>query len=828
MAESLETPLRVPANLGEETAAFDLPLQLPLVSVRDVVVFPMMILPLFVGRDASVKAVESALAGERLLLLSAQKRVEAEDPRPEDIYSVGTVVNMIRMLKLPDGRVKILVQGLRRARLVEFAQSRPFYMVKIQPLDEGTETREKGIRVEALMRNVKERLERIISLGKAIPYDVLLVANGLKSPGRLADLVSSNLELGVEEAQRILEITDPVTRLKKVGEHLNLELELLTVQHEIESEAKEEINKAQREYFLREQLKAIQKELGDADERQQEVHELRRKVKKAKMSPAGQEECMKQISRLEHMHPDSAEATLIRTYVDWMVSLPWSKSTKESIDLKIARRVLDEDHHNLEKVKERILEYLAVTKVKKRMKGPILCFVGPPGVGKTSLGKSIARCLGRRFVRISLGGIKDEAEIRGHRRTYVGALPGRILQGLKQAGSNNPVFMLDEIDKIGTDFRGDPASALLEVLDPEQNSNFSDHYLGVPFDLSKVMFIATANLLDPIPPALRDRMEVMFLSGYTEEEKLFIVRSFILPRQFSDHGIRSRWLRISDGAILKAIREYTREAGLRNIEREMAKICRRVVREIAEGKQKSFHIQAGNIAKYLGVRRFIPEPERRQDEIGVAMGLAWTEVGGELMPIEATAMKGKGQILLTGQLGEVMKESAQTALSFVRSRAREWNIAEDVFGEKDIHIHVPAGAIPKDGPSAGITVAAALVSLFTGVPLRKEVAMTGEITLRGMVLPVGGLKEKILAARGAGLRIVVLPEGNRKDLDELPRNVKMSLSFVFVQHMDEVLPVCLTEWERNQTERTHERHPVPTPVEMRRKKLPEEVRWKSR
>ena len=786
----------------------------------------MMILPLFVGRDASVKAVESALAGDRILLLSAQKRVEAEDPRPEDIYSVGTVVNMIRMLKLPDGRVKILVQGLRRARLVEFVQNRPFYLVNTQLLDEGTGTKGKGIRVEALMRNVKERLEKIISLGKAIPYDALPMANSLKFPGRLADLVASNLELGVEEAQRILEITDPVTRLKKVGEHLNLELELLTVQHEIESEAKEEINKAQREYFLREQLKAIQKELGDADERQQEIHELRRKVKKVRMSPAGREECLKQISRLEHMHPDSAEATLIRTYVDWMVSLPWSKSTKESIDLKIARRVLDEDHHNLEKVKERILEYLAVTKVRKRMKGPILCFVGPPGVGKTSLGKSIARCLGRRFVRISLGGIKDEAEIRGHRRTYVGALPGRILQGLKQAGSNNPVFMLDEIDKIGTDFRGDPASALLEVLDPEQNSNFSDHYLGVPFDLSRVMFIATANLLDPVPPALRDRMEVMFLSGYTEEEKLHIVRCFILPRQFSEHGIRSRWLRISDAAILKTIREYTREAGLRNIEREVAKICRRVVREIAEGKRKTFHVNAGNLSKYLGVRRFIPELDRRQDEIGVAMALAWTEVGGELMPVEATAMKGKGQIMLTGQLGDVMKESAQTALSFVRSRAGEWNIAEDVLGEKDIHIHVPAGAIPKDGPSAGITMAAALISLFTGIPIRKDVAMTGEITLRGMVLPVGGLKEKILAARCAGLRMVVLPEGNRKDLDELPKNVKSSLSFAFVQHVDEVLRVCLAERKTDQTGETRERHLVPTPVEVQGEGVLEEERWK--
>ncbi|HLC26591.1 MAG TPA: endopeptidase La [bacterium] len=826
VVEPPEVSLQEPTRLGDETGVLDLPQQLPLVPVRDVVVFPMMILPLFVGRDASVKAVESALAGDRILLLSAQKRVEAEDPRPEDIYSVGTVVNMIRMLKLPDGRVKILVQGLRRARLVEFVQNRPFYLVNTQLLDEGTGTKGKGIRVEALMRNVKERLEKIISLGKAIPYDALPMANSLKFPGRLADLVASNLELGVEEAQRILEITDPVTRLKKVGEHLNLELELLTVQHEIESEAKEEINKAQREYFLREQLKAIQKELGDADERQQEIHELRRKVKKVRMSPAGREECLKQISRLEHMHPDSAEATLIRTYVDWMVSLPWSKSTKESIDLKIARRVLDEDHHNLEKVKERILEYLAVTKVRKRMKGPILCFVGPPGVGKTSLGKSIARCLGRRFVRISLGGIKDEAEIRGHRRTYVGALPGRILQGLKQAGSNNPVFMLDEIDKIGTDFRGDPASALLEVLDPEQNSNFSDHYLGVPFDLSRVMFIATANLLDPVPPALRDRMEVMFLSGYTEEEKLHIVRCFILPRQFSEHGIRSRWLRISDAAILKTIREYTREAGLRNIEREVAKICRRVVREIAEGKRKTFHVNAGNLSKYLGVRRFIPELDRRQDEIGVAMALAWTEVGGELMPVEATAMKGKGQIMLTGQLGDVMKESAQTALSFVRSRAGEWNIAEDVLGEKDIHIHVPAGAIPKDGPSAGITMAAALISLFTGIPIRKDVAMTGEITLRGMVLPVGGLKEKILAARCAGLRMVVLPEGNRKDLDELPKNVKSSLSFAFVQHVDEVLRVCLAERKTDQTGETRERHLVPTPVEVQGEGVLEEERWK--
>lgn len=826
--ESPEVSPPVALGGSEGSVGSSVPLQLPLVPVRDVVIFPAMVLPLFVGREASVKAVERALEEEKYLVLSAQKRVEAEDPRPEDIYTVGTVVNVVRMLKVPDGRVKILVQGLRRARLVEFVQTRPFYLVRIQPFEEEAETQEKGVRVEALMRNVRERLEKIISLGKSIPYDVLLVANGLSSPGRLADLVVSNLELGVEEAQQILEVSDPVTRLKKVSDHLNLELRLLTVQHEIESEAKEEINKAQREYFLREQLKAIQKELGETDDRQEEVDELRRRVKRAKMTPAGQDDCLKQISRLEHMHPDSAEATLVRTYVDWMVDLPWSKSTKDRLDLKLARKILDQDHLNLEKVKERILEYLAVSKLRRRMKGPILCFVGPPGVGKTSLGKSIARSLGRRFVRISLGGLKDEAEIRGHRRTYVGAMPGRILQGLKQAGSNNPVFMLDEIDKVGTDFRGDPASALLEVLDPEQNANFIDHYIGVPFDLSRVMFIATANLLDPIPPALRDRMEVLFLSGYTEEEKLDIVRRFILPRQLSEHGIRNRWVKISDAAITKAVKEYTREAGLRNIEREMAKLCRRVAREIAERGPRVFRINATSVVRYLGVRRFAPEPDRRQDEVGVAMGLAWTEVGGELMPVEATAMKGKGQILLTGQLGEVMKESAQAALSYVRSTAERWKISENVFSDSDIHIHVPEGAIPKDGPSAGITMAAALVSLLTGVPLRRDVAMTGEITLRGMVLPVGGLKEKILAARRAEIKTVIVPEANRKDLEDLPRNVRNSINFIFVKQMGGVIEIGLVGGENKRMGALPGVSLVGTPQRTQDEKWQKRVGWKLR
>ncbi|MBI5197338.1 MAG: endopeptidase La, partial [Nitrospirae bacterium] len=600
----------------------------------------------------------------------------------------------------------------------------------------------------------------------------------------------------VELAQEVLEILDPVQRIKKVSEILNKEMDVLMMQQKIQAEAKGEIDKTQREYFLREQLKAIQKELGEMDERQEEVNEFRRRIAEAKMTEKVLKEAEKQLKRLEKMHPDSAEASTVRTYLEWMVDLPWSKTTKDNLDIKAAKGVLDEDHYDLEKVKERVLEYLAVRKLKEKMKGPILCFIGPPGVGKTSLGRSIAKALGREFVRISLGGVRDEAEIRGHRRTYVGALPGRIIQGIKQAGTHNPVFMMDEVDKIGMDFRGDPSAALLEVLDPEQNSAFSDHYLGVPFDLSRVMFITTGNLADPIPSALRDRMEIIHLSGYTEEEKLGISRSYLVPRQLEEHGLKAESVILPDAVIRMIVSQYTREAGVRNLEREIANVMRKVAKQIAEGKVKAYRITRDNLHKFLGVPKYLPEGEQDRDEVGVATGLAWTESGGDIIFIEATVMKGRGGLTLTGHLGEVMKESAQAALSYIRSRAKTLGIAPDILAKHDIHIHVPAGAIPKDGPSAGITMATAIASTLLNVPVNHQVAMTGEVTLRGRVLPIGGLKEKLLAAKRAKIKTVILPKQNEKDLEDVPKHVRQGLEFVFVEVMDEVLPVALKKSSR--------------------------------
>ncbi|RPI34896.1 MAG: endopeptidase La, partial [Nitrospiraceae bacterium] len=601
----------------------------------------------------------------------------------------------------------------------------------------------------------------------------------------------SNLGLRTEQAQEILEISDPVSRLKRVSDILSREIELLIVQQKIQSEARGEIDKTQREYFLREQLKAIQKELGDIDERAEEVKEFRKKIEESKMPEKVLAEAEKQLKRLEKMHPDSAEAATIRTYLDWLVELPWAKSTKDNLDIKAAKKVLNDDHYDLEKVKERILEYLSVRKIKEKMKGPILCFIGPPGVGKTSLGRSIARALGREFIRMSLGGVRDEAEIRGHRRTYVGALPGRIIQGIKQAGTNNPVFMLDEIDKIGMDFRGDPSSALLEVLDPEQNFSFADHYLTVPFDLTNVMFITTGNLTDTIPGPLRDRMEIIYLSGYTEEEKLGIAKKYLLPKQLDEHGLTSKIVSIPDEGLRVLISHYTREAGVRNLEREIANLCRKVAKRIAEGKDKQFEVTAKNIHNFLGAPKFLPEEEMEYDEVGVSTGLAWTEAGGDIIYIEATTMKGKGSLTLTGQLGDVMKESAQAALSYIRSKAEMLNISEDVFSTTDIHIHVPAGAIPKDGPSAGITIATALASVFTGRPVNKNIAMTGEVTLRGRVLPIGGLKEKTLAAKRMGIKKIILPRRNKKDIDDIPKYIKKDMTFVFADTMEQVLKVAL-------------------------------------
>ncbi len=769
-----------------------MPSQIPLLPVRDVVVYPFMILPLFVGRDKSIRAVDEALSRDRLILLAAQRDAEAEDPNAEDLFSVGTVAMIMRMLKMPDGRVKILVQGVSRARIQGFTRRDPYFEARIAEVPEP-EVAPPGLEVEALIRSVKEQIQKGVNLGKGVSPDVLVIINNLEHPGRLADLVASNLDLKVEQAQQILEIFDPLERLKRLSELLGKEIEVLEMQHKIQSQAREEMDKSHREYYLREQLKAIQKELGESDDRSQEIQELEKKIERAKMPPEVAQEAKTQLGRLSRMHPDAAEASVIRTYLDWLIDLPWAKQTKDKLSIKQAHRILEEDHYDLEKVKERILEYLAVRKLKKKMKGPILCFVGPPGVGKTSLGRSIARALGRKFVRISLGGVRDEAEIRGHRRTYIGALPGKIIQGIKQAGTNNPVFMMDEVDKVGADFRGDPSAALLEVLDPEQNVAFTDHYLGVPFDLRNVMFITTANLADPILPALKDRMEIIEISGYTEEEKLHIANKYILPRQLNEHGIGKKYLEFTDETLLKIIQSYTREAGLRNLEREVATICRKVARDVAEGKKGLTRVTSAGLTRYLGAPKYLPEPEQEKDEVGVATGLAWTQTGGDILYIESTMMRGKGTLSLTGHLGDVMKESAQAALSYARSRGTSLGIKEEVFAKYDFHIHVPAGSIPKDGPSAGITMATALISTLTRAAVRRDVAMTGEITLRGKVLPIGGIKEKALAARRMGIKTVIVPTKNDKDVKELPANVKRGMQFVYVDHMDQVLNVALVK-----------------------------------
>ncbi|HEY6838740.1 MAG TPA: endopeptidase La [Geobacteraceae bacterium] len=772
-----------------ETEELKIPDVLPLLPVRDVVVYPYMILPLFVGREISIAAVDEALSKDRLIFLATQKDVADEEPTPDEIYGVGTVAMIMRMLKLPDGRVKILVQGLTKARITDYVATKPFYAVSVERMVEPAI--ENTLETEALMRTVKEQLGKIISLGKVISPEVMVIVENMQEPGSLADLIASNIGLKVDEAQQLLEIVDPMDRLKRVNDLLNKEHELLAMQARIQSAAKEEMGKSQREYYLREQLRAIQQELGEADARAEEIAELRRAIEQAKMPQQVEKEAFKQLGRLEQMHPEAAESAMIRTYLDWLVELPWSKATKDVLDIKRAREILDDDHFYLDKIKERILEFLAVRKLKKKMKGPILCFVGPPGVGKTSLGKSIARAMGRKFIRISLGGVRDEAEIRGHRRTYVGALPGRILQGLKQAGSNNPVFMLDELDKLGADFRGDPSSALLEVLDPEQNHAFSDHYINLPFNLSNVMFIATANQIDPVPSALRDRMEVISLSGYTEEEKLEISKRYLVPRQIKENGISADIITFSDEALRTIIGRYTREAGLRNLEREIGTVCRKVARRVAEGEKRHFAITAGSVGRYLGPPRFLRETELDKNEVGVVTGLAWTPVGGEVLFVEATIMKGKGSLTLTGHLGDVMKESVQAALSYIRSKATELQLPEEFTQSVDIHVHVPAGAIPKDGPSAGVTMATALVSALAKIPVRKDVAMTGEITLRGKVLPIGGLKEKILAAIRMGITTIIIPEQNKKDLEDIPKHILKKVTIVFASVIDDVLRVAL-------------------------------------
>ncbi|RLA99731.1 MAG: endopeptidase La [Deltaproteobacteria bacterium] len=777
----------------------DIPMTIPLLPVRDVVIYPYMILPLFVGRNLSIKAVDEALNKDRYIFLATQKDSSIEEPTEDQIYTVGTVAMIIRMLKLPDGRVKILVQGVAKARIKAFKKEESgFYNVDIEKIEEP-EVKEITVEIEALMRSVKEQSERILQLRGIVSPDAISILEAIDDPGRLADLVASNLRLKVEESQQVLEIFDPVERLKHVNSLLAREMTLSEVQAKIQSQAKEEMNKTQREYFLREQLRAIQQELGEIDEKGKEIEEYKARIEKAGMPEEVRKEAEKQLDRLGMMHQDSAEANVIRTYLDWMVDLPWSYSTEDNLDIKAAARVLNEDHYGLEKVKERILEYLAVRKLNPEKKGAILCFVGPPGVGKTSLGRSIARALGRKFYRLSIGGVRDEAEIRGHRRTYIGAMPGRIVQGIKNAGSNNPIFMIDEVDKIGSDFRGDPSSALLEVLDPEQNFSFQDHYLNVPFDLSKVIFITTANLIDPIPSPLRDRMEIIEIPGYTDQEKLQIAKRYLVPRQIKENGIDNYVVRFSDEAILDVVNHYTKEAGVRNLEREIGSICRKVARNIAESngrKRTAYHITAKGVRKYLGVPKYLPERERTEHEVGVSTGLAWTQFGGEVLYIEASVLptkNGKGALVLTGQLGDVMKESAQAGITYIRSRAKELGISPTFNQDRDVHIHVPAGAIPKDGPSAGITMVVAVISALTNRAVRKDIAMTGEITLRGRVLPIGGLKEKTLAAHRNKIFDVIIPRDNEKDIEEIPHAIRKRVRFHPVTTMDEVLDMVFVK-----------------------------------
>lgn len=775
------------AEMGEAPQDLEIPEVLPLMAVRDVVVFNYMIIPLFVGRPSSVEAVNEALASHKLLMLVTQKDPTKDDPRSEDLYQVGMVAMIMRTLKLPDGRLKVLVQALSKAHIRTVQQEKPFYRVEIELIDEP-EAGEVTVKIEALMRTVREQMEKIMSLRGHLSADLMMVINNIEEPGRLADLVGSNLRLKAAESQKILETIDPIERLQLVAEQLNKELEVSTVQAKIQSDAKEEMSRSQREYFLREQIQALRRELGDDDGYSQEIEELARQLRKKRMPKYAKKEAKKQLKRLEMMHPDASEANIIRTYIDWFLDLPWRQSSEDVLDLKVAAQVLDEDHHGLEEIKDRILEFLAVRKLNQDTKGPIICFVGPPGVGKTSLGQAIARAMGRKFYRLSLGGMRDEAEIRGHRRTYIGAMPGRILQGLKAVKTNNPVFMLDEIDKVGEDYRGDPSSALLEVLDPEQNNTFSDHYMNLPFDLSKVMFITTANRSDTIPGPLLDRMEVIQLSGYTLEEKMAIARKYLLPRQIESSGIRPSQVRLGDDILQRIIRQYTHEAGVRNLERALGKVCRKIARRVAEGGKGPYSVSDKMLEKYLGPPKYLPETEvDTSNQPGLAIGLAWTEVGGELLQIETSLLPGKGKLLLTGQLGEVMKESAQAALTYCRSRGASLGLAEDYFDNVDIHVHVPAGAIPKDGPSAGITMTTALFSAISGKAVKSGLAMTGEVTLRGRVLPIGGLKDKALAALRAGITTILIPTDNQKDLVEIPEELRKKITFYPVAHMDEVI-----------------------------------------
>ena len=781
------------------------PEELPVLPLRGTVLYPDLILPIMVGRKKSVKLIDDAMDSDRIIGVITQKRSEIEDPKETDLYSVGVAALILRMIRELDGSQRVIVQGVSRMKVREYIQREPYFKARSEVIDEGLV---QGVEIDALMMNLKNLFSRAVELAPYLTSELGTMVSNIKSPSILADLIASNLNISTTEKQGILETFDVRERLTKVHLFLNKEVQVLELGNKIQSQVKEDMDRTQREYYLREQLKAIKKELGELDEHSSEIKELKEKIKKAKMPPDALAAAEKELDRLAKIPPASAEYTVARTYLDWLAELPWSETTADNLDIDNAQKTLDEDHYDLEKVKKRILEYLAVRKLKADMKGPILCFVGPPGVGKTSLGKSIARTMGRKFIRISLGGVRDEAEIRGHRRTYVGALPGRIIQGVKKAGSNNPVFMLDEVDKIGMDFRGDPSSALLEVLDPEQNFSFSDHYIDVPFDLQKVMFITTANVLDTIPPALRDRMETLELPGYSEDQKMMIAKQFLIPKQISEHGLSAEYIEFQDAALQTIITSYTREAGVRNLEREIATTCRGVAKDVARGIKEKVLISPDNLHKFLGPVKFFPEVAERTSEPGVATGLAWTPTGGDIIFVEATKMRGEKGLTLTGQLGDVMKESAQAALAYVRSKAKELGIEEDFFGKNDIHIHVPAGAIPKDGPSAGITMFIALTSLLTNKPVRSDVAMTGEITLRGLVLPVGGIKEKVLAGMRAGIRTIILPKKNEKDLEEIPEHIRKQMNFKFIQRMDEAIELALKQTEPRSAEREAVSPPV--------------------
>ena len=774
---------------SDKNEAPKIPDNLPLLPVREIILYPAMVLPLAVGREKSVRALEEAMSSNRLIFVVTQKNVQVEDPSPDDIYSIGTVCEVLQILKMPDGTLKALVEGINRAQWTDFKlNNRGYIEVGVNVIDEKVE---KTPESEAIMRRAVSLFEQYVKLNPRMPMEVSISINNIADPARLADTIASHLAIKNNDKQAILELVNPIERLEKIIQILNSEIEILNIERRIQNRVRNQIEKTQKEYYLTEQMKAIQKELKQKDDAQRDLDELKNKLKNTKMPQNARDTAEKELSRLEKMMPMSPEATVIRTYLDWIIELPWEKSTKDNLDLKRAKEILDEDHYGLEKIKDRVLEYLAVLSRVHKIKGPILCFIGPPGVGKTSIAKSVARSLGRNFVRISLGGVRDEAEIRGHRRTYIGSLPGKIIQSMKKAGSNNPVFILDEIDKMGSDWRGDPSSALLEVLDPEQNSAFGDHYLDVDFDLSKVMFITTANTLHNIPTTLLDRLEIIRFSGYTNEEKKHIARDFIIPKMLGEHGLKEEELAIDPEALDVIIKNYTHEAGVRNLSREIANLCRKVAKDLAFDKDlKSIKVTDSNVSKYLGIPSF--ERERiTENGIGVVTGLAWTEVGGETLTIEVNKMKGKGSLVLTGKLGDVMKESAQAAMTYVRSSAGALEINEDLFRDTDFHVHVPEGAVPKDGPSAGIALAVALASVCMNKPVKKKIAMTGEVTLRGRVLVIGGLKEKVLAAYREGVKTVLFPEGNKKDLADIPEDIRKKIELIPVAHMDEVISLAI-------------------------------------